>query len=139
MQPDITALTKGTRKRSGLTKSVFMDCCPLTRITAPSYPHHIINTLKSSKLRGLATPSLPWRYIFWGPDEKPDVEQNMTKSRTLAFTLVLSAVGTPVGLTQHGMTRYVFGDGSPVRTPGKVVGFHEKRQKDAYTRPIHFG
>ena len=39
------------------------------------------------------------------------------------------------GLTLHGMTRYVLGDGSPIRTPGKVVKFHEQRQKDAYIRP----
>ena len=39
------------------------------------------------------------------------------------------------GLTLHGMTRYVLGDGSPIRTPGKLVEFHEQRQKDAYIRP----
>ena len=33
------------------------------------------------------------------------------------------------------MTRYVLGDGSPIRTPGKVVSFHENRQKEAYVRP----
>lgn len=39
------------------------------------------------------------------------------------------------GLTRHGMTRFVLGDGTPIRTPSQTVRFHEQRQKDVYIKP----
>lgn len=39
------------------------------------------------------------------------------------------------GLTTHGMTRFLLGDGTPIRTPSSTVRFHEQRQKDVYIKP----
>lgn len=40
-----------------------------------------------------------------------------------------------MGLEKHGMNRYFLGDGTPIRTPGEVVKFHERRQAKQYEKP----